>query len=147
MYDQLPPHVAKRLLGKVVEKIDLDSDGFVSREELLEWIERLNKRWVTPQSKPTLIVLSLFCCVQIFAVSRKIHENTDFRWNHYNLKNEEKISWDDYLLNSWGRDAKEGIGLDEISDPDRGWTLEFVIGELSNVFIYILTPVLFCCCQ
>lgn len=44
MYDQLPPHVAKRLLGKVVEKIDLDSDGFVSREELLEWIERLNKR-------------------------------------------------------------------------------------------------------
>ena len=43
MYDQLPPLIAKRLLGRVVEKIDLDRDGFVSRDELLEWIERLTK--------------------------------------------------------------------------------------------------------
>ena len=70
----------------------------------------------------------------MFVVCRKIHENTDFRWNHYNLNNAEKLSWDDYLLSSWGSDAKEGKGLDEISDTDRGWTLEFVIGEFKYMY-------------
>ncbi|KAI6654927.1 Reticulocalbin-3 isoform X1 [Oopsacas minuta] len=101
MYDQLPPNIAKSLLSRVVDKIDSDKDGFVSRNELTRWIELLS--------------------------NKKVHEDADFRWHHYNLNNEEKISWGDYIDNSWGSDAREGIGLDEISDPERGWTLEFVL--------------------
>ena len=83
-----------------------------------------------------------FYCNQLFAVDRKVHESADFRWKHYNLKNEEKMSWDDYLTNSWGRDAKEGKGLDEISDLDRGWTLEFVIGEFRYISVIFNTCVI-----
>ena len=44
MFDQLPSHVAKKLLGKVVDKIDQDKDGLVSRDELIAWIEQLTHR-------------------------------------------------------------------------------------------------------
>ena len=66
---------------------------------------------------------------------RKIHENTDFRWHHYNLKKLDKLDWEEYLSNSWGQDAKEGKGLDSVEDPDRGWTLGFIVGEFSLCLI------------
>jgi len=37
-YSQLPPEEAKRKLGLLVKKIDINSDGYVSREELKVWI-------------------------------------------------------------------------------------------------------------
>jgi len=37
-YSQLPPEEAKRKLGLLVKKIDANSDGFVDREELKQWI-------------------------------------------------------------------------------------------------------------
>ena len=45
MFDQLPPHIAKKLLGRVVDRIDEDKDGFVTRTELLNWIEQLTHRY------------------------------------------------------------------------------------------------------
>ena len=44
MFDQLPPEVAKKLLGRVVERIDEDGDGFVTRTELMNWIEHLTHK-------------------------------------------------------------------------------------------------------
>ena len=44
MFDQLPPEIAKKLLSRVVDRIDGDGDGFVSRTELLDWIEQLTHK-------------------------------------------------------------------------------------------------------
>ena len=41
----------------------------------------------------------------------------------------DKFGWEEYLTNSWGQDAKDGKGLDEVVDTERGWSLGFVIGE------------------
>ncbi|KAL3266409.1 hypothetical protein HHI36_010585 [Cryptolaemus montrouzieri] len=42
-FDQLSPEESKRRLGLIVEKIDNNKDGFISREELKDWIRFTQK--------------------------------------------------------------------------------------------------------
>ncbi|XP_043939361.1 calumenin-like isoform X2 [Protopterus annectens] len=45
-FDQLTPEESKERLGKIVDKIDSDSDGFVTLQELVAWIKHVHGRWV-----------------------------------------------------------------------------------------------------
>ncbi|XP_028140634.1 calumenin [Diabrotica virgifera virgifera] len=64
-FDQLPPEESKRRLGIIADKIDVNNDGFINREELKDWIRFTQKRYITedvdrqwkqqnPDDKPTL---------------------------------------------------------------------------------------------
>ncbi|KAK3570051.1 hypothetical protein QTP86_009582, partial [Hemibagrus guttatus] len=45
-FDQLTPEESKERLGKIVEKIDEDHDGFVTVDEMKNWIKHAQKRWI-----------------------------------------------------------------------------------------------------
>lgn len=64
-FDELTPEESKLRLGKMVDKVDADKDGFVSLQELKEWIQFTQKRYIVddaerqwkglnPDNKPTL---------------------------------------------------------------------------------------------
>ncbi|VEN48850.1 unnamed protein product [Callosobruchus maculatus] len=69
-FDQLPPEESKRRLGIIVEKIDNNKDGFITREELKDWIRYTQKRYIT--------------------------EDVDRQWKQYNPEEKPTISWDHY---------------------------------------------------
>ncbi|CAL1283651.1 unnamed protein product [Larinioides sclopetarius] len=45
-FDELSPEESKERLGKIVDKIDKDKDGFVSQDELKNWIEYTQKKYI-----------------------------------------------------------------------------------------------------
>uniref|UniRef100_A0A2I3H7R9 Reticulocalbin-3 n=1 Tax=Nomascus leucogenys TaxID=61853 RepID=A0A2I3H7R9_NOMLE len=45
-FDQLTPDKSKERLGKIVDRINNDGDGFVTTEELKTWIKRVQKRYI-----------------------------------------------------------------------------------------------------
>ncbi|XP_044253950.1 calumenin [Tribolium madens] len=69
-FDQLPPEESKRRLGLIVDKIDNNKDGYISREELKDWIRFTQKRYIT--------------------------EDVDRQWKQHNPENEETIPWERY---------------------------------------------------
>ncbi|XP_071481946.1 calumenin-like isoform X2 [Diadema antillarum] len=69
-FDNLSPEESMERLGKIVEKIDKDKDGFVTEEELKEWI--------------------------IHQQSRYIYDDVDRQWKGHNIDGNQKISWDEY---------------------------------------------------
>lgn len=44
-FDQLSPAEAKRRLGIIVDKIDKNSDGSVTEQELVDWVRHVAKRY------------------------------------------------------------------------------------------------------
>uniref|UniRef100_A0A8C9H544 EF-hand domain-containing protein n=1 Tax=Piliocolobus tephrosceles TaxID=591936 RepID=A0A8C9H544_9PRIM len=44
--DQLTPDKSEERLGKIVDRIDNDGDGFVTTKELKTWIKRMQKRHI-----------------------------------------------------------------------------------------------------
>jgi len=46
-FDELSPEESQERLGKIVDKIDKDGDGKVTNKELREWIQFVQKRYVT----------------------------------------------------------------------------------------------------
>ncbi|RUS89550.1 hypothetical protein EGW08_002668 [Elysia chlorotica] len=45
-FDQLSPEESKQRLGKIVDKIDKNGDGEVTEEELKEWIQYVQRRYI-----------------------------------------------------------------------------------------------------
>ncbi|KAF8774001.1 Calumenin like protein [Argiope bruennichi] len=45
-FDELSPEESKERLAKIVDKIDKDKDGFVTQEELKNWIEYTQKKYI-----------------------------------------------------------------------------------------------------
>jgi hypothetical protein len=43
-FDELPPAEAKRRLGIIVDKIDVDKNGEVTEEELVAWVRHVARR-------------------------------------------------------------------------------------------------------
>jgi Ca2+-binding EF-hand superfamily protein len=60
----------------IVDKIDKDADGFVSREELKDWIQYTQKRYIV--------------------------DDVERQWKAHNPENKEKISWDEYKKMVYG---------------------------------------------
>ncbi|KAK9876619.1 hypothetical protein WA026_013997 [Henosepilachna vigintioctopunctata] len=69
-FDQLPPEESKRRLGIIVDKIDNNKDGYVSREELKDWIKFTQKRYIS--------------------------EDTNRQWKQHNPEEKEALPWDEY---------------------------------------------------
>jgi len=69
-FDQLSEDESKIRLGKIVSKIDKDGNGFVTFKELKEWIQFVQKRYVT--------------------------EDVERQWISHERDGDGKLSWIDY---------------------------------------------------
>ncbi|XP_045480425.1 calumenin [Harmonia axyridis] len=69
-FDNLSPEESKRRLGVIVDKIDKNKDGFITREELRDWIR--------------------------FTAKRYIVEDTNNQWKKHNPDDAPKLPWNAY---------------------------------------------------
>nr|XP_012595297.1 reticulocalbin-1 [Microcebus murinus] len=89
-FDQLTPDESKERLGKIVDRIDNDGDGFVTTEELKTWIKRVQKRY--------------------------IYDNVAKVWKDYDRDKDEKISWEEYKQATYGYYLGNPTELDDSPD-------------------------------
>ncbi|XP_060882588.1 reticulocalbin-3 isoform X2 [Labrus mixtus] len=75
-FDQLTPEESKEKLAKIVDRIDMDKDGFVSHGELHYWIKHRQRRY--------------------------IEENVNKHWNDYDKNQDGKIAWEEYKNTTYG---------------------------------------------
>ncbi|KPP76259.1 Calumenin-like [Scleropages formosus] len=75
-FDQLTPEESKERLGKIVDKIDEDKDGFVTTEEMKKWIKFAQKRW--------------------------IYDDVDRQWKGHDLNEDGVVSWEEYKNVTYG---------------------------------------------
>lgn len=88
-FDQLTPEESKDKLGKIVERIDTDKDGFVSHAELHQWIKHRQRRY--------------------------IEENVDKHWKEYDQNKDGKVGWEEYKNTTYGYylDEEDDTYLDD----------------------------------
>ncbi|XP_053576376.1 reticulocalbin-1 [Bombina bombina] len=75
-FDQLTQEESKERLGKIVDRIDSNNDGFIDTEELKTWIKRAQKRY--------------------------IYENVARVWKDYDVNKDNHISWEEYKQATYG---------------------------------------------
>ncbi|XP_051570555.1 reticulocalbin-1-like isoform X2 [Myxocyprinus asiaticus] len=75
-FDQLSPEESKERLGKIVDRIDTDKDGFISHAELQNWIKHRQRKY--------------------------IEENVDKHWKEYDQNKDGKIAWTEYKNTTYG---------------------------------------------
>lgn len=63
-------------MGLIVDKIDKDKDGFVTQEELKDWIQYTQKRYV--------------------------RDDVERQWKSHNPDDKEKIAWEEYRVMIYG---------------------------------------------
>lgn len=69
-------YVDDMLYRIIVKKIDKDSDGFVSEQELKDWVNYVHKKY--------------------------LWNDVDHRWKEYNKDNDLKLTWSEYVTTSYG---------------------------------------------
>ncbi|XP_067875736.1 reticulocalbin-1-like isoform X2 [Heterodontus francisci] len=75
-FDQLTPEESKERLGKIVDKVDSDSDGLVTSTELRNWMKRVRRRWLT--------------------------ENVGKQMDMYDANKDGNVGWDEYKQRLYG---------------------------------------------
>ncbi|XP_061568883.1 reticulocalbin-3 isoform X1 [Cololabis saira] len=75
-FDQLTAEESKDRLGKIVDRIDIDKDGYITHEELHYWIKHRQRRY--------------------------IEENVNKHWTEYDKNKDGKISWEEYKNTTYG---------------------------------------------
>ncbi|XP_001607801.2 calumenin [Nasonia vitripennis] len=75
-FEQLSPEESTRRLGLIVDKIDKDKDGYVTQEELKDWIRYTQQRY-----------------------SR---DDTERQWQSHNPDGKDKVSWQEYRGRIYG---------------------------------------------
>lgn len=75
-FDQLSPEESKERLAIIVVKIDKDGDGEVTEEELQEWIQHVQKRYII--------------------------NDTDRMWKDHQPDEDNILSWDSYQKRTFG---------------------------------------------
>ncbi|KAM8844106.1 reticulocalbin-3 isoform 2-T2 [Spinachia spinachia] len=75
-FDQLTPEESKDKLAKIVERIDMDKDGYISHAELHHWIKHRQRRY--------------------------IEENVNKHWKDYDKNQDGKIGWEEYKNTTYG---------------------------------------------
>ncbi|XP_043577801.1 calumenin-like [Bombus pyrosoma] len=75
-FDQLTPEESTRRLGIIVDKIDKDKDGYVTGEELKDWI--------------------------LYTQQRYIRDDVEHQWKSHNPEQKEKLPWTEYLAMVYG---------------------------------------------
>ncbi|XP_066260085.1 reticulocalbin-2 [Euwallacea similis] len=84
-YDHLPPEEAKKHLAILLEKMDTSKDGFIDRSELKAWI------------------------IRSFRMLSK--EEANERLNDADENHDGKVSWTEYLSDTYGVDSNEDDSL------------------------------------
>lgn len=69
-FDQLTPEESKERLSKIVDKIDKDKDGFVTQEELKNWILYTQKKYIL--------------------------DDVERQWKSHNPDKRDVLNWEDY---------------------------------------------------
>ncbi|NP_001086959.1 reticulocalbin 3 L homeolog precursor [Xenopus laevis] len=90
-FDQLTPEESQHRLGKIVDKIDRDKDGFVTEVELKDWIKHTQNRY--------------------------IYENVNKHWADYDQNKDDMISWEEYKNTSYG--YIPGEEFYDVADKDK----------------------------
>ncbi|XP_028558347.2 reticulocalbin-3 isoform X2 [Podarcis muralis] len=83
-FDQLTPEESKQRLGKIVDRIDRDGDGFVTQPELKEWIKHTQNRY--------------------------IYENVNKNWKDYDKNSDGHITWTEFKNATYGFYEGEEFG-------------------------------------
>jgi len=86
-FDDLDPEESQRRLGIIVDKIDHDGDGYVTVEELANWIK--------------------------FTQTRYIADDVERQWESHKKGVHDTISWDEYRENVYGFLDDEGAEPEE----------------------------------
>nr|XP_020649668.1 reticulocalbin-3 isoform X2 [Pogona vitticeps] len=89
-FDQLTPEESKERLGKIVDRIDKNGDGFVTQPELKDWIKHTQNRY--------------------------IYENVNKNWKDYDKDNNGHITWAEFKNATYGHYEGEEFG--DIEDKD-----------------------------
>jgi len=98
-FDDLDPEESKRRLSVIVDKIDTDGDGFVTLQEMRNWIR--------------------------FTQDRYMSEDVEKQWAQHNLDGKDELGWDDYRKLVYGfldedeADAEEAGSYKHMEDRDR----------------------------
>ncbi|XP_020291575.1 calumenin-B isoform X1 [Pseudomyrmex gracilis] len=69
-FDHLSPEESTRRLGLIVDRIDKDKDGYVTQEELKDWI--------------------------MYTQQRYIRDDVERQWSSHNPEGKEKLPWTEY---------------------------------------------------
>lgn len=104
-FDELTPEESQRRLGVIVDRIDSNSDGLVSVEELAKWIKFTQTRYVT--------------------------DDVERQWASNKPEGKDTISWQEYRQNVYGfldeEDAEEeehGFSYKQMEARDsRRWSM------------------------
>ncbi|KAG9349977.1 hypothetical protein JZ751_026330 [Albula glossodonta] len=75
-FDQLSPEESQERLGKIVDRIDTDTDGYISHAELYNWIKHRQRRY--------------------------IEENVNKHWSEYDLNKDGLVAWEEYKNTTYG---------------------------------------------
>lgn len=90
-FNELSEEESKRRLAVIVDKMDKDQDGFVTKEELKDWIKHVSRRY--------------------------IYEDADSQWGTHDTDGDGGISWDEWFQSTYQAMADR---LDEVYDNRRG---------------------------
>lgn len=75
-FDHLAPGEASRRLGIIADKIDKNGDGYMDKEELVDWIRHVAHRY--------------------------IYDDAERQWSFHERNNDNYISWDEYADTAYG---------------------------------------------
>jgi len=91
-FDQLSPEESKRRLAIIVDKIDKNGDGDVTEQELKEWIQYVQRRYIVT--------------------------DTDRMWKDHEADDEEPLTWEGYQKRTFGYsdEPKDGSPTFEYKD-------------------------------
>ncbi|BFZ15908.1 hypothetical protein BsWGS_18947 [Bradybaena similaris] len=97
-FDQLTPEESKSRLAIIVDKIDKDGDGLVTEQELKDWIQYVQKRYIS--------------------------SDTDRSWADHDFDSDNTLTWQSYQKRAFGSidDPVEGsatFGYKKMIDRDR----------------------------
>ncbi|XP_058064981.1 calumenin-A-like, partial [Anopheles bellator] len=84
-FDNLSPEESKRRLAVLVTKMDQNADGYVDRHELKAWILRSFKSLA--------------------------EEEASDRFDDVDLNNNDAVTWDEYLQETYGMDSEDEEGV------------------------------------
>ncbi|XP_014452105.2 reticulocalbin-3 isoform X1 [Alligator mississippiensis] len=87
-FDQLTPEESQERLGKIVDRIDGNRDGFVTQAELKDWIRHTQNRY--------------------------IYENVDKNWADYDRDHDGRIAWAEFKNATYG--YYEGEEFSDLED-------------------------------
>ncbi|XP_012279956.1 calumenin [Orussus abietinus] len=97
-FDQLSPEESTRRLGLIVDKIDKDKDGFVTQEELKDWIKYTQQRY--------------------------IRDDVERQWKSHNPDDKDTLAWSEYRKIVYGFvDDKEAESLDKPDDENFSYAI------------------------